>query len=93
MRCEHHETSNRIDDSTASSVLKPEKVVLNQAAQRDRATAEIIFVKNQTFLCVVVAMNLVLPDILTNTAHDGLIASGEVSNNDFMILEAWKSTA
>ena len=34
MRRERHETSNRVDDSTAS-IFKPEKAFLNQAAQRD----------------------------------------------------------
>ena len=51
---------------------KPGKAFFNQAAhtimeiqKNTRATAEIIFVKNQTSLCTVVSLNLVSPDIAT----------------------------
>ena len=51
---------------------KPGKAFLNQAThtimeiqKSARATAEIIFVKNQTSLCTVVNLNLVSPDMAT----------------------------
>ena len=56
----------------ALAFSKPGKVFLNQAAhtimeiqKRVRATAEIIFVKNQTSFCTVVSLNLVSPDMAT----------------------------
>ena len=51
---------------------KPGKAFFNQAThtimeiqKSNRATAEIIFVKNQTSLCTVVSLNLVSPDMAT----------------------------
>ena len=66
LKYERGETSNRVDDSTASSL----KVLFNQSAhtimeipKRLRVIAEIIFVKNRTSLLSVVSLNLVSPDM------------------------------